>query len=73
MGVKALLLVEEMFPGFEQLGRTPLPIRERGPRPSDRLVGQPEGREPRNHGAAAQEQAPTQKRLQAMKEAEIGA
>jgi hypothetical protein len=41
VGVKGLLLSDEVCPGFEQLRGVPLAIRERRPGTPDRLLGQP--------------------------------
>jgi hypothetical protein len=73
VGVKDLFLLDALLPRFQQLGRVPLAIRESCPGTSDGLRGQPQRGQPRDHGAAAEEQATAQEHPQTMKEAEIGA
>src|SRR4030095_4635375 len=72
VGVKGLFLPDEVCPGLKQLGRLPFAIRKRRPGTPHRLLGQPQGGEPRDHRASAQEQATTEEQPQERKEAEIG-
>jgi hypothetical protein len=73
VGVKDLFLPDEVLPRLQQLGRVPLAIRESCPGTPAGLRGQPQRSQPRDHSAAAQEQATAEEHPQAMKEAEIGA
>jgi hypothetical protein len=68
MGVKDLFLLDEVLPRLQQLGRVPLAICQSRRGTPDGLGGQP-----RDHGAAAQEQTTAQEHPQEMEEAEIGA
>ena len=73
VGVQDRFLLDELLPRLQQLGRVPLAIRQSRPGTPDGLRGQPQRGQPRDHAAAAQEQATAQEHPQAMQEAEIGA